>query len=162
MLHLRGSIFCCFQMEWPMFICVCAQLLTHVWFVMTPWFISYQDPLSMEFLSQENWSEFPFHLQRIFVTQGWNPHFQPLLHWKVDYLPLRHLGSQNVLQIWRKSIWFNVSLKVYVSLLIFCLDKLSIGLVGCSSSPLLLCDCQFPFFVCYDLPLYWGSAILGA
>ena len=31
-----------------------------------------------------------FLLQGIFPTQAWNPH---LLHWQVDSLPLRHLGS---------------------------------------------------------------------
>ena len=33
-----------------------------------------------------------FLLQRIFPTQGWNPH---LLHWKVDSLPLSCQGSPN-------------------------------------------------------------------
>ena len=32
-------------------------------------------------------------LQVIFPTQGSNPHFLPLLHWKVNSLPLSHLGS---------------------------------------------------------------------
>ena len=31
-----------------------------------------------------------FLLQRIFLTQGWNP---PLLHWQADSLPLSHLGN---------------------------------------------------------------------
>ena len=34
------------------------------------------------------WCHFP--LQGVFLTQGLNPH---LLHWQVDSLPLRHLGS---------------------------------------------------------------------
>ena len=32
-------------------------------------------------------------LQRIFLTQGSNPHLWCLLHWQVDSLPLYHLGS---------------------------------------------------------------------
>ena len=32
-------------------------------------------------------------LQRIFLTQGSNPHLLHLLHWEVSSLPLRHLGS---------------------------------------------------------------------
>ena len=32
-------------------------------------------------------------LQRIFPTQGSNPHLLHLLHWQVDSLPLSHLGS---------------------------------------------------------------------
>ena len=36
-----------------------------------------------------------FLLQRIFPTQGLNPHLLCLLHWQVDSLPLSHLGSPN-------------------------------------------------------------------
>ena len=32
-------------------------------------------------------------LQGIFPMQGANPHLLRLLHWQVDSLPLRHLGS---------------------------------------------------------------------
>ena len=34
-----------------------------------------------------------FLLQGIFPTQGLNLHLLRLLHWQVDYLPLRHLGN---------------------------------------------------------------------
>ena len=37
-----------------------------------------------------------FPLQGIFLTQGSNPH---LLHWQVDSLPLRHLGSPPVVDV---------------------------------------------------------------
>ena len=32
-------------------------------------------------------------LQRIFLTQGWNPHLLRLLHWQAGSLPYRHLGN---------------------------------------------------------------------
>ena len=38
--------------------CVCVQLLSHVWLFMTPW--TRQAPLSMECSRQEYWSELPF------------------------------------------------------------------------------------------------------
>ena len=41
----------------------------------TPWTISYQAPLSMEFSKQEYWSEFPFLFLGIFPTQEMNQHF---------------------------------------------------------------------------------------
>ena len=34
-----------------------------------------------------------FLLQGFFPAQGWNPHLLHLLHWQIDSLPLRHLGS---------------------------------------------------------------------
>ena len=34
-----------------------------------------------------------FLLQGIFLTQGWNAYLLHLLHWQVDSIPLRHLGS---------------------------------------------------------------------
>ena len=42
---------------WP--VCVCAQLLSRVQLVVIPWTVAYQDPLSMEFSRQENWSGLP-------------------------------------------------------------------------------------------------------
>ena len=39
---------------------------------------------------QEYWSGLPCPLQRIFLTQGLNPH---LLHWPVDSLSLSHSGK---------------------------------------------------------------------
>ena len=39
---------------------------------MTPWTITHQAPLSMEFSRQEYWSGLPFLLQGIFPTQGSN------------------------------------------------------------------------------------------
>ena len=46
--------------------------------------------LSMGSSRQNTWVRCHFLLQEIFLTQGLNPR---LLHWQVDSLPLRHLGS---------------------------------------------------------------------
>ena len=37
-------------------LCVCARLLSRVWLLATPWTVAHQDPLSMGFSRQENWS----------------------------------------------------------------------------------------------------------
>ena len=49
---------------------------------------SCQAPLSMGFSRPEYWSELPFLLQGIFLTQGWNPRLLCLLHWQAGSLPL--------------------------------------------------------------------------
>ena len=41
-------------------LCVCAQILSHVWLFATPWTIAPQAPLSMGFSRQEYWSGLPF------------------------------------------------------------------------------------------------------
>ena len=71
----------------------CAQLLSRVGLSAAPWTIAYQAPLSMEFSRQEYWSELPFLLQRILLTQGLNLHLLRLLHWQVDSLPLAPPGE---------------------------------------------------------------------
>ena len=63
-------------------------MLGHAWLSATPW--THQAPLSMGFSMQEDLSGLHFLLQGIFPTQGSN---LCLLHWQVDSLPLRHLGS---------------------------------------------------------------------
>ena len=83
----------------------------------TPWTAVHQAPPSMEFSRQEYWSGLPFPspmyglsciqffvtpcmvacnflLQAIFPTQGPN---LCLLHWQADSLPLRHVGSPQIL-----------------------------------------------------------------
>ena len=49
---------------------------------------SCQAPLSMGFSRPEYWSELPFLLQGIFLTQGWNPSLLCLLHWQAGSVPL--------------------------------------------------------------------------
>ena len=42
------------------FMCVCAQSLSHVWLFVSAWTVAHQAPLFMEFHRQEGWSELPF------------------------------------------------------------------------------------------------------
>ena len=72
---------------------VCAQLLGLVLLFVTPWTITCQAPLSMEFSRQEYWSGLPFPPPQVFSTQGLNPGLLHLLHWQADSLPWRQLGS---------------------------------------------------------------------
>ena len=44
--------------------CVCAQLLSCVWLLVTPWTVAHQAPLSMGFSGQEYWSRLPFSSSR--------------------------------------------------------------------------------------------------
>ena len=59
----------------------------------TPWTVTLEAPLSVEFSRQEYWSGCHFLLQRICPTPGSTPHLLRLLHRRVDSLPLSHLGS---------------------------------------------------------------------
>ena len=56
----------------------------------TPWTVTRQAPLSMEFFRQEFWSGLPFSSPGIFLTQGLIPHLKEL---QADSLPLSHQGS---------------------------------------------------------------------
>ena len=56
--------------------------LSRVRFFATPWTVGYQAPPSMGFPRQEYQNGCHFLLQRIFLTQGSNPH---LLHWQILY-----------------------------------------------------------------------------
>ena len=58
-----------------------------------PWTVAQQAPLSMGSSRQGYWSELPFPILGICLTQGSNPSLLHLLHWQVDSLPLHHLGS---------------------------------------------------------------------
>ena len=64
--------------------CGCIQLF------LTPWTISHQAPLSMDFPDKNTGECCHFLLHRIFPTQGLNPH---LLHCRWILLPLTHWGS---------------------------------------------------------------------
>ena len=44
----------------PVCVCVCSQLLRHVWLLVAPWTVAQQTPLLMEFSRQEYWSVMPF------------------------------------------------------------------------------------------------------
>ena len=53
-------------------------------------YVDPQAPLFMELSRQEYWSELPFLLQRIFLTQGSNSH---LLHCRRILYHLNHQGT---------------------------------------------------------------------
>ena len=54
----------------------------------------------------------------------------------------------NVLKISVRSISSNVSFKTCVSLLIFCVDDLSVGVSGVLKSPIITVTVSFSFYVC--------------
>ena len=68
-------------------------MLSHVRLFATPWTITCQVPLSMEFSRQEYWSGLPFPPSGDLPTQGSNLHFFCLLYWQVDSLPLAPSGK---------------------------------------------------------------------
>ena len=59
----------------------------------TTWSVAHQAPIFMGFPRQEYGVGCHFLLQGIFPAQGLNPCF---LHWQLDSLPLRQLGSLNI------------------------------------------------------------------
>ena len=73
------------------YVCVRAQLLSHVRLFVTPWTVAYQDPLFMGFSRQEYWSGLPFPPPGHPPDPGIEP-LSPALAGG-DSLPLSHLGS---------------------------------------------------------------------
>ena len=70
--------------------CLCAQLLSHVWLFATPWAIAHQAPLSTEFSRQEYWSGLPFPTPGDLPNPGIKPTSPALV---VDSLVLSQLRS---------------------------------------------------------------------
>ena len=72
---------------------MCAQSLSHVQLLATPWIISHQAPLSMGFSRQEYKSGLPFPPPGVLLDPWIKPrsHLFPAL--AGDSLPLCHLGS---------------------------------------------------------------------
>ena len=64
--------------------------LTHLF--VTPWTVAHQDPLSMEFSRQENWSGLPFPAPGDLPDLGIEPAALPS-HWQADSLPLAPPGK---------------------------------------------------------------------
>ena len=84
---------------WHIFIVAIFLLLSYVWvfsslshvqLFVTPWTVARQAPLSMDFPGKNTGVGCHFFLQRIFQTQGSNPH---LLHCGWILYPLSHQGS---------------------------------------------------------------------
>ena len=67
---------------------MCAQLLSHVQFFVTPWTAACLAPLSMGLSWQEYCSGLPFPPSGV---EGSNPHLLSPL-WQVTSLPLSYLG----------------------------------------------------------------------
>ena len=73
----------------------CAQSLSSVWLLVTPWTVTHQAPLSMEFSREEYWSRLPFlppgglPNPRIKLGLG-SLNLMCVLHRQADSLPQRH------------------------------------------------------------------------
>ena len=72
-------------------------VLSRVWLFATPWTVAHQAPLSLGLFTQEYWNGLPFPPPGDLPSPGVKPSFLCLWHWRVDSLPLHHLGS---LSIW--------------------------------------------------------------
>ena len=69
-------------------------VLNRVELFVTPWTVAHEAFLSMEFPRQEYWRELPFPPPGELPKPG-TEHSSPAL--QADSLPLRHLGSPNIL-----------------------------------------------------------------
>ena len=65
-------------------------VFSHFQVFASPWTVTCQAPVSLEFSSQEYWSGLSFPPLGIFLIQGSNPR---LLHLMAGSLPLSHLES---------------------------------------------------------------------
>ena len=86
-------------------------VLSHVWLLVTPWTVSHQAPLSVEFSGQEYWSRLPFPTLGIFLTDLASP-VSPALMGR--FLPLKPPGE--TLGLGRGCQTFFVSLNVIIEL----------------------------------------------
>ena len=94
--HLIKLKFCTHSTISPhftLFLCVCALPLGRVQLFATLWTVAHQDPLSVGFSNQENWSGLPFPPARSLADPGIKP---CLLHWQADSLPLSRQGRPTV------------------------------------------------------------------
>ena len=90
------------------FILYFIDVFSHIQLFVTPWIVTHQAPLSVEFSWQEFWSGLPF------PTPGKSPWPRDwtciscfLLYWQADSLPLCHLGSPFH---WYRYTYFNTLL----------------------------------------------------
>ena len=66
---------------------------SHVWVFVTPWTVTCQAPLFMEFFRQEYLSGLPFSSPEDLPNPGIKPTSLAVLHWQADSLPLSHPKS---------------------------------------------------------------------
>ena len=75
---------------------VCVSRFSRVPLFVTPWTVAFQAPLSIRFSRQEYCSGLPSLLQRIFMSQGLNPHILHLLHWQAGSSSLAPPGKPSL------------------------------------------------------------------
>ena len=92
----------------------CASCFSHVRLFATLWIIAYQAPLPWDSPGKNAGVGCHALLQRIFPTQGWNPHLWSLLHWQASSLLLTLPGKPLY-------DYMNVCVQNYVSCKIFSL-----------------------------------------
>ena len=90
--HVQKSTSTPIQLFLSCTMCVISHF-SHVRLFATLWTVALQAPLSTRFSRQEYWVGCHFLFQRIFLTQGSNPH---LLHWQAYSLPLSNQVSPSV------------------------------------------------------------------
>ena len=71
------------------------SLSSPVWLFETPWNVTFQASLSMDFPGKNTGAGCRFLLSWIFPTQRLNPCLLHLPHWQVDSLPMSHQWSPN-------------------------------------------------------------------
>ena len=76
-------------------------------------YVAHQAPLSMEFSRKKTEVDFHFLLQGIFLTQGSNSRLLCVLHLQADSVPLFHLESPFVNQLYLNKINFTKINKVF-------------------------------------------------
>ena len=76
-------------------------------------YVAHQAPLSMEFSRKKTEVDFYFLLQGIFLTQGSNSRLLCVLHLQADSVPLFHLESPFVNQLYLNKINFTKINKVF-------------------------------------------------
>ena len=91
-----------------------------------------------------------FPLWGTFLTQGWNPPLLSLLHWRVDSLPLHHLGS-----CFKITHLISLVIHLFIKITInyefkFLLDGSNICVMGVSAS-----------FGCFLLMVFFSSLLFG-
>ena len=78
-------------------VCACAELFSHVRLSATPWSITRQAPLSVEFSKQEYWSGLPFPIPGDLPDPGIERLLLHLLNLQEESLPLSHRGNSCIL-----------------------------------------------------------------
>ena len=92
--------------------CVHAQLLSCIWFFVTPWTVAHQAHLSMGFFTQKYWSGLPFPSPGVFLIQRSNPCLLYLLLRHADIFTAEPPG--NPLFLLYNSIYMSVPISQFI------------------------------------------------